>query len=317
MAVLSQSLPRDSYELIVVDDGSTDQTASIARKRGARVLPRSALGLAAARNAGLQASRSDIVVFLDPDCLPRLDWLAEMIQPFGDPTVVGVQGAYASDQRELMPRLIQSECEETYRNLEAHPTTDVIRGYSAAFRRSVLVGFEGFDPSFTVGDDLELSRRLARNGLRLIFNGRARVYHRHGDSVWRYLERSLRDGLWDSLIRARHSDEADDDTQIPRALRAEVPLAGLTLVSFVLGARWRRILPLAGILAATFTTMVAPSAWRARDSGTDVALTLPGLHFLRSLALGSGMAIGRGAVASNQVSFRLAKLARLLRRIQI
>ncbi|HLZ07865.1 MAG TPA: glycosyltransferase family A protein, partial [Chloroflexota bacterium] len=71
MAVLTQSIARDAYELIVVDDGSTDRTVPIARRLGARVMTRSGLGVAAARNAGLRATQSDLVVFLDSDCLPR------------------------------------------------------------------------------------------------------------------------------------------------------------------------------------------------------------------------------------------------------
>jgi glycosyltransferase involved in cell wall biosynthesis len=314
LAVLSQSLPENEYELIVVDDGSSDRTGAIARRLGARVIARPPRGIAAARNAGVQAARADIVVFLDPDCLPKIDWLAQMIRPFDDPAVVGVQGAYASDQTELMPRLIQAEWEETYRQLESYPLTDVVRGFSAAFRRSVLLGADGFDASFAVGDDLELSYRLAKSGRRLVFNRRARVYHKHGDSVGRYFERSLRDGLWRSLIHARHPDKAAGDSQTSWALRAEIPLAGLTLASFLLGTHWRRFLPVAGVFAALFTSIVAPSAWRARKSGAEVALTIPGLHFVRSLALGSGMAIGRGTIVGQRVADRLTRLTRLFRR---
>ncbi|HLZ09715.1 MAG TPA: glycosyltransferase family 2 protein, partial [Chloroflexota bacterium] len=236
-----------------------------------------------------------------------------MIRPFDDPEVVGVQGGYSSDQSELMPRLIQAEFEEMYRGFAAFPTIDAVRAFSAAFRRSVLIGADGFDPSFVVGDDLELSYRLKKRGGRLIFNPRARVYHLHGVSIWRYVERSLRAGLWALLIRARHPDRSADGRQNERPIPAEIPLAGLTFLSVVLGARWRRFLPVAGIFAAAFTTVVAPSAWRARASGADVALSVPGLRFLRSLALGSGMAIGQGTLVGNQVIFRLATVKRMLR----
>jgi glycosyltransferase involved in cell wall biosynthesis len=314
LAVFSQSLPSEDYELIVVDDGSTDRTVAIARELGARVISRPPLGIASARNAGAQAARADLIVFLDADCLPKLDWLAEMIRPFADSAVAAVQGAYSSDQTELMPRLIQAECEDTYSRLEAYPSTDVVYGFSAAFRRRVLTGAAGFDSAFAVGDDLELSYRLAKSGQRLVFNARARVYHQHGGSLGRYFERSVRDGLWRSLIHARHPDKSAGDSQTPTALRAEIPLAGLTFASFLLGTRWRGFLPVAGIFAAIFTSVVAPAAWRARRSGAEVALTVPGLHFVRGLGLGSGMAIGRGTIVGQSVANRLERLRRWLRR---
>ena len=59
LAVLSQSVPRELYEVLVVDDGSTDQTLAIARKCGARVVPQPALGPAAARNTGARVAKGD------------------------------------------------------------------------------------------------------------------------------------------------------------------------------------------------------------------------------------------------------------------
>jgi GT2 family glycosyltransferase len=314
IAVLSQSMPRENYEVIVVDDGSTDHTAYIARKFGIRVLPQPPLGVGAARNTGARAAAGDLVVFLDADCLPKLDWLAQMVAPFSDPRVVAVQGAYSSDEPGLVPRLIQAECDDEYRRLESYPSIDVIQGFSAAYRRSIFLAAGGFDTTFAVAGDVELAYRLAKTGMRLVFAPKACVYHNHGSSVRGYLERTVRVGLWRSLVRARHPEKAGGDSQSSEALKAQVPLASLTVATVVLGTRWRPLLPLAGLLAALFAGSTVPYAWRSRRAGTDVALAAPAAQFLRAFGLACGMALGGGTLMGTRLARSLNRIARSLGR---
>lgn len=314
LATLSQSLPRDMYEVIVVDDGSSDHTAVIARKSGVKVVPQPPVGIAAARNTGARAAKGDIVVFLDPDCVPMLDWLAQMLVPFDDPGVAAVKGAYVSQEETLVSRLIQAEIDERYRQLEQFESIDVVDGYSAAFRRSVFLEAGGFDLSFASGHDVELSYRLRKANQRLVFAPKARVYHHHGETLRPYLERSLRDGLWQSLINARHPEKARADAKTSGDLRGQLPLVALTVGSLLLGARWRRFLPFAGLFAATFATAAIPTAWRSRQAGTDVLFALPGLRFIRVMLTGIGMAVGSLTVAWHELADRLSRLSQSLRR---
>jgi GT2 family glycosyltransferase len=314
LGALSQSVPRELYEVIVIDDGSSDHTAVIARKAGVKVVPQPPLGLAAARNTGARAARGELVVFLDPDCVPQLEWLAQMIAPFDDSRVVGVKGAYVTQEETLVSRLIQADFDEQYRRLGRYKSIDVVDGYSAAFRRSVFLAAGGFDTTFASGYDVELSYRLNKSGQRLVFAPKACVYHYHGETLRPFLERALRDGLWRSLVYARHPDKPRVDGKIASEFRTQLPLAGLTVASLVLGARWRRFLPFAGLCAATFATSAVPTAWRSRRAGTDVVFTFPGLHFVRVLALGIGMTIGAITLGWQQLVTRVNQLTRAMRR---
>jgi GT2 family glycosyltransferase len=292
LATLSQSVPRNLYEVIVVDDGSEDQTAVIARRCGVRVISQPPLSLAAARNTGARAARGDILVFVDADCVPKLDWLAQMVAPFADRQVAGVKGAYLTNQEGLLPRLIQAEWEDTYRRLQETETIDLVDGYSAAYRRDLFLDAGGFDASFALAADVELSCRLTKAGRKLVFAPKAAVYHYHGNSLGGYFEQAIRHGLWRSLLFARHPEALQSSGDARPELQAQIPLVGLTVGTLLLGTRWPRLLGLSGLLTLAFASTTVPAAMRARQSGDDVALAAPLLQFLRALGLGFGMTVG-------------------------
>ena len=90
------------YEIIVVDDGSADETAVLAQKAGAIVLHKNRGRPAAARNAGIQAAQGDIICFTDADCTPKSNWLQEISKPFQKPDVAGCKRIYDTQQKEIV-----------------------------------------------------------------------------------------------------------------------------------------------------------------------------------------------------------------------
>jgi hypothetical protein len=162
------------YELIVVDDGSADDSAAVATAAGARVLRHGRpLGPAAARNAGVEAARADLVFFLDADVVPHRETLARALAHFGrHPELSALFGSY---DREPAARGVVSQ----FRNLlhhfvhqegtfdgEMRPAHTFWTG-CGAIRRDVFRALHGFDPTLyrrPAIEDIELGYRLTRAG---------------------------------------------------------------------------------------------------------------------------------------------------------
>lgn len=294
-ALSAQTVPRERYEIIVVDDGSTDGTAEAARAAGADqvlVIPHG--GPAAARNAGLEAARGEIVLFTDADCEPAPDWIERMTAPFADPAVTGVKGTYRTRQRALIARLVQREYEIRYERMARAPRIDFIDTYAAAYRRAVLREMGGFDPAFPVpsAEDVDLSFRLVRAGHLLVFAPDAWVWHRHPERLGRYLARKARFGFWRALLYLRHPEKARGDAHTDPSLKIQFVLVALAGACLLGGLAWRPLLGMSLLLLLAFAGTTLPFvrwAWR-RDR--TVAIIWPLVALARVVVQGSGLAAG-------------------------
>ena len=159
------------YEVIVVDDGSNDETAKIAQEYAVKVIQQANRGPAAARNAGVRIAKGTLLVFTDADCVPSPSWLKDLTHPFQNPEIVGVKGVYRTHQNALVARFVQLEYEYKYARMRHQTVIDFIDTYCAAYRKEVFIHNGGFDESFLVPsvEDQEFSFRLARKGYRMVF----------------------------------------------------------------------------------------------------------------------------------------------------
>lgn len=293
-ALLNQSTPREHYEVIYVDDASTDGSVAVVRRYPEVALIRleANQGPANARNVGLMHSRGEIILFTDADCAPAPDWIEAMLRPFADPEVAGAKGIYGTRQRSLVARFAQLEYETRYEIMRRQRTIDFIDTYSAGYRRRVLEELGGFDPSFRNDEDQELSFRLAEAGHKMVFNPEALVYHQHPATVQRYLRRKYHTGYWKALVLRRHPGKAVRDSHTPQSLKVQLGLAALTCLGLALSPLHPLVLRLGLGALLTFGLTAAPFVAFAARRDAQVALVALPLLFLRALALGWGLARG-------------------------
>ena len=295
-ALACQTVPRESYETIVVDDGSSDETgARVQAHDGVRFFSQDHAGPATARNLGAQHARGDIVLFTDADCEPAPGWIEHMIAPFRDARAVGVKGAYLTRQQEVVPRFVQMEYEDKYDHMAQEEFIDFIDTYAAGYRRDVLMTSGGFDPTFPVAsvEDQELSFRLAEQGYKMVFAPEAQVYHwGHPRNLWTYWRRKFKIGYWKVKIARRYPGKLLRDSHTPQILKVQILLGGLAGLCLLGGFLWPPLLWGLGVSGALFLLTTAPFACKAWGKDPLAAAVSPGLLLVRALALGTGFATG-------------------------
>lgn len=294
-ALLAQKYQCEDYEVIVIDDGSTDKTADIIRAYPVKYLFQKNQGPAAARNIGAKEARGEIILFTDSDCVPSENWIEEMMKPFEKPEVAAVKGAYKNGQKSIMARFAQLEFEERFEMLKRAKSIDMIDTYSAGYRKDIFLQMGGFDTSFPVAnnEDTELSYRMSKLNYKMVFNPEAVVYHlNHPSSLKRYMRLKFWRGYWRMVVYKKFPDKMLKDTYTPQTLKLQI----LFLFLFLAGAPCslvssKGIYPFL-ITAISFCVVSLPFWVLAVRKDPVIGILAPFFLSIRAASLGFGMLYG-------------------------
>lgn len=283
-------------EVIVVDDGSTDNTVIVAAGfPEVKVITQDHAGPAAARNRGAREATGDILVFVDADCEPAPTWLAALTRPFlNDKDVVATKGVYRTRQTSWAARFAQLEFESRYLKLARQKRIAFVDTYSAAVRADAFRDVGGFDPHFPVADheDADFSFKLARRGSKMVFCPDAVVYHRHSASWRRYLALKFRRAFWRALVYRRFPARILKDTYTPELVKFQVFCVGVLSLAAAatlwVYPAWRVTAGAAATLLITTVPLTALAL--RRDPG--IALVVPAAVIARAVVYAFGGAAG-------------------------
>ena len=163
------------YEVIVVDDGSSDDTRERVKKYPVKLISRAHRGTPAARNAGVKVSKGDVLVFVDSDCVAKKDLIAKLIKPLEDPKI-GVTQAWweVANKDKLLPALIFKTYEYFTRNLK-YP--DFLWSYCFAIRKELLQKLGMFDITHIRSEDAVFSHKVIKKGYKIYLMKEVRIGH--------------------------------------------------------------------------------------------------------------------------------------------
>ncbi|MGH3089713.1 MAG: glycosyltransferase [Rubrobacteraceae bacterium] len=203
------SLNYPDYEVLVVDDGSTDDTAEVAGEFPVRVISGGRLGLSGARNLGIENASGEIVAYIDADARADPDWLTYLALALEAPDAAGAGGpnVVPPDDPPVAQCVARSPGRPVHVLLD-NERAEHVPGCNMAFWKEKLGEVSGFDPVYrAAGDDADVCWKLQDRGYDIRFHPSALVWHRHRSTVRGYWKQQSGYGRAEALVARSHPDK--------------------------------------------------------------------------------------------------------------
>ena len=258
-AIASQDLPRDAFEVVVVDDGSRtpprDLIAKFASTMQIRLLEQANAGPAAARNAGARAARGQFLAFTDDDCQPSPGWLSALgaVLDRGPRSAVG--GAVISSLQNSFSTASQLLVDFLYSYFaRTNPVGQFFVTANVAMPTDMFQELGGFDLTFpfAAAEDRDLCERWHEKGFSLVYADAAVVWHAHPLGLRTFCRQHFTYGRGAWFLNKAKSRRGQSGLRVPPVQFY------FELVKFPLSkARWPRNIGLAVLVGLSQVVYVA------------------------------------------------------------
>lgn len=236
-SLLTQTYPKDKYETIVVDDGSTDRTREVVENLAKRAEPiikyfyQKNQGQASARNLGIENAKGEIIGFIDDDCIASKNWIINLTEKYSDEKVGGVGGKIVGyNLKTLSEKYIEKSSYLSHEKYGYYFATA-----NASYRKEIFqkVGaFDEFCSDKADTSDVDISIRVLKKGYSIEYSAEAIVYHKHPSSIRGLLRRSYLSGI--GLMKLTKKYELPHSPLYLILWKLQIILYNLILVPFTL-----------------------------------------------------------------------------------
>jgi GT2 family glycosyltransferase len=201
----AQTHPRTEFEILVVDNGSKDETRAIVEAFAPRVryLYEGKRGRSAAQNCGIAHARGESIAFTDADCIAEPQWLGQLIEPLQDENVGVAGGAIHSVSTDSPIELFGEQIHNQEKAICVYKPPYVATANWAS-PRELLQTLGGFDESLVRGQDTDMAWRILQAGKQLAYQPQAIVYHRNERTVRAWFHAGYAHGYYSVWVTRKH-----------------------------------------------------------------------------------------------------------------
>lgn len=283
---------RHKTEIIVVDDGSTDNTKKIVCDYDSvKYIYIDNMGPATARNRGANEANHEILLFTNSDCIVQPGWINHLTDSFIKyPLISAVKGSSKTRQGEIIPLFCQLEYMEKYRLMERQRFIDNIDSYSSAFKKDSFLEIGGFNESFPYpqNDDVDLSYRMALYNKLMVFNPNACVIRQYKTKAWEFFKEKFGKAYWRSVVYNKYPEKIIRNISLSNLLRTQVIFINLIFISLFLTLFWAPSFNLFILSSIIFILSCIPTSITALRFSFRLFIFSYPMLFLRAIILNLG-----------------------------
>ena len=173
-SILNQDFPKNEYEIVVVDNNSTDKTVEVAKKYGARVVTEERQGNTYAISKGMSRAKGDIIANLDADTLAKENWLSLIKKTFEDERIVGATGNADIKSGNKFLDWMSPVLYGIFLRFNFLIGKPHLTGFNLVVRKKTFDEVGGINEKFTMSSDVDLGLRIAKKG-RVVYIDKLRV----------------------------------------------------------------------------------------------------------------------------------------------